>query len=429
MDDLKIKREQKIDLLDRYQALVSIAAKQELTQAQKSEERGLRTQIEELTSEISALESKENLSKRNAFNKIKTSTDSLTESEENIFDFQILKKTAINTKKPIQDFVLRNYDIPEDLQKANVYSVIAAMATGKPKDEITKRAMNHVTKGATSSVMLTEFLSSQLLDGGLSHSHLAKSGMSIFTMEEPTVRFVKIGTYPTFEWKTELATTTDKSAVFDDVQFDTKTLRGFVNVSGEQLQDAKNIDKSLRTVFSRSIGNSIDTAGLFGSGVGAEPQGIVHYSDVNNYALNDAIENYDPWIHAMKLIADENGDPESTIDTSIMSPSAWRDLNLLKESTTDAPLARPAVLANHRFLHTTKVPTNLGGAGNKTEIVMGGFSSLNLGVRLQTDIIITPVQADKYQYSFFVVFRGDFKPTREQDFAVISGVYAPDIIT
>ncbi|MEX2231255.1 MAG: phage major capsid protein, partial [Cyclobacteriaceae bacterium] len=399
-----------------------------LTPDEKKRERQIQGEIMVLDEEITVLKEQEEKRKQKAFGKMNQDQGLQEEDENKFFDFQIKKSVPVNKVKPIQDFVLRNYDVHEDLRKADVYAVMAALATGKPKDEITARAMGHVAKGATTSVMLTEFLSSQLLDGGLSHSHVVRSGANVFTMNEPTTRWVKITTYPTFEWKAESASTTDKTVVFSDVEFSAKTFRGFVTCSGEQLQDAHNINSALRTVFNRSVANSIDTACLFGSGTGAEPQGIVNYSNVNNYDANGLITSYDPFIYAMALVADDNGLPEEKLNTSIMTPNVWRQLQLMIDANYN-PLQRPPVLANHRFLHTTKPPDNLLAPGNRTTIVMGGFDSLNIGVRLQTQVVITPVQADTFEYSFFVAFRGDVKPTREESFAIITDVYAPDTIT
>jgi HK97 family phage major capsid protein len=342
------------------------------------------------------------------------------------FDFTIKKKAEIK-HGPIAEWYLRNFDVKEKIQRANVYNVMKALHPHSQKvtNAATIAALDEC-RSASGTALITEFLSAQLIDGGLSKSRLAQAGMQVQVMEEPTKRFAKVTAYPTFTWEAENATTTDKTVTFSSVDLESKTLRGFVTVSGELAQDGHNLDSALRAVFNKSIGNSVDTAGLYGAGTATEPEGIKYYTNVNTLNHNDSIENYDMFIKAAKLILDDNGELPTH---SIMNPSAWMHFNLLKEATTNAPLALPAALRNHTFLETSKLPENEGTPANRQTIFMGGFRSLNLGVRLQTQVMISPVVADKFQFQYFVAFRGDLKPYREEDFAIITNVSAPDVIT
>lgn len=346
------------------------------------------------------------------------------------FDFQIYKKAEVK-HGPITEWQLRNFDINEKMQRANVYQVLAAMhpmADAKTFSPATKYALDQVfeNRAATTTALVTEFLAAQLIDGGLSKSRLAEAGMQVQVLEEKTKRFAKITGYPTFEWVAEQAQTSDKTVTFSSVDFESKTLRGFVTISGEQAQDCHNLDMALRTVFQRSIGNSIDTAGLYGEGTATEPEGIKNYSNVNTYDLNDAISSYDPWVHAAKLILDDNGDIPTH---SIIGPNVWRDLNLLRGTNEQANVPPPWDMANHKFLVTSKIAEDEGTPANRQTIFLGGFRTVNLGVRLSTRVIISPVESDKFQWNYFVVTRGDIKPYREEDLAIITNVSSPDTLT
>lgn len=119
-----------------------------------------------------------------------------------------------------------------------------------------------------------------------------------------------------------------------------------------------------------------------------------------------------------KLILDENGEIP---DTAIMSPGLWLAMSTIQDSE-DRPIAPPWSLQSMRFLETSKIPNNLESEAYNSAIFLGGFRNLNLGVRLQTQIIVSPVVSDRFQYNYFVAFRGDIKPNREEDFAVVTAL-------
>jgi hypothetical protein len=54
---------------------------------------------------------------------------------------------------------------------------------------------------------------------------------------------------------------------------------------------------------------------------------------------------------------------------------------------------------------------------------MGGFNSLNLGVALEAEIILTPAEDETLSYNMLAVFGGDFQPNRVEDFAKITKVH------
>lgn len=338
--------------------------------------------------------------------------------------FTILKKSKPDTSlSPISDFALRNYDVHEDTRKANVYSVLSALATGKPNNRFTEAALGQVRSVSGGGSILNPFLSAQLWDGGIAKSHLAQLGMKTLLMESDSHKFAKITGYPNFEWAAAGAQTSDKTATIGSVSLDAKTFRGFVKVDGELLDSGLNTTSVLEQMFNTAAGNAIDTAGLIGSGVGAEPQGIKNYSNVNVYSMgtNGAqLSNYDPYLEATKLIYDDNA---PTPTGAIMAPRTWLTQSKFK-ATDNQPLQLPPALRDMTFRETSKIPVadTQGSSNLASSIYLGGFDKLFLGVLLNTTIIITPVAADTFTYNFFLVFRGDFKPEREENFGVIKGI-------
>jgi HK97 family phage major capsid protein len=324
---------------------------------------------------------------------------------------QIFKRAKKDTARPLTDWYLRNHDVSERMQKANVYSVLGALATNKTHDTATTHALDEI-RTTTGTGLLNEYLSTQLWSGGLSKSRLARAGMRTFPMESGTHKMAKVTTYPSFEWKAALASTTERTAVFDNVTFTAKTLRGYLNVGGELLQDGMNIDRALKRVMDQSAANAIDTAGLIGAG-GDAPTGISGYSALNTYSNGGAaLTSFDPLLEVTKLILDDDGDVPTA---AIMSPRHWKQFNALKEATTNAPLHRPFAMDDLAFYDTSKVQ-------GASAVFMGGFENLYMGIRFGIDVAVSPVIASTFSYDYFMCFRGDFKPEREQDFGAITGI-------
>lgn len=431
MNLLKHHREQRGRKEDELDAIIKKCETEKRTR--DSEERTrwetLKKEIDELTDEIRVLEEREKADMRSAKpiarrdedgNEIHSGIES--ESEKRYLDFQIKEKAVSKRHMPATDYVLKNFDVNERMQKVDVYSVIAGMMGKKyPEGSATNYAIETEKRSLTSSALLNPFLSAQLLDGGLSKSRVVEAGAKVFTMVEGTHKFARIATYPTLEWKAALASTTERTIAFDSVDFAAKTLRGWITVSGETLRDAMNIEQALKRVFSKALANGLDTSILTGAG-GDAPTGIENYANVNEVVWNDTLDDYDAWVAAQQAIYEQDG---GDINATIMSPDAWSQLARMKGTAEFQPVNPPFFLRNHRFMETSK----LSDPGQNTSIFTGVWDSLNIGVRLQAEIILTPVTASTYGYDMLAVFRGDVKPDREEDFAVITEVHPAPSLT
>jgi HK97 family phage major capsid protein len=419
-DLIKFLKEEMAEALYEFE---NLKAKNTLSPAENLRKNELAGIMTEIDAELAPLLEKENqqikkfkMNKSNNFrgsNPYEEGTHTRDEAQgaSPVFSFSIKKKKSTNTRHgPISRWVLENFDVPEAAQSARVEDVLAALCTGQPKNAATAAAMMTM-KSVTGTALLTEFLSAQLWETGISKSHLANSGMQSFLMDEPTVRFPKIVTYPDLEWKPENAQTTDRTVTIEGVQRTAKTLRGFCTVSGELMQDGHGIGGAIRRAFAVSVGNSVDEAGLAGTGDGDDqPLGIINYSNASEFSHGQAdIESFDPLLYTIKAILDNDGEVP---DTSIMSPKTWLAIQLLKTDSELNPLNPPPALVGHMYKETTKMPND--------KIVMGNFRSLHLGIRLNTQVIISPVLSDTFQHNILGVFRGEFFPEREQDFGVLS---------
>jgi len=422
---LKQLLEDRADKETELEKTVDIGKNRHYTDEEKDRIYRLERELEELNKTLAPLQAIEEKSKKLAVQKsMKTNGIEIDELEEKFLDFQIKKSVPVNRSMPATDYVLRNHDVEDWMQKVSVYSVIAGLAGKKFKaGSPTDNALEQVKRSLTSSALLNPYLSAQLLDGGLSKSRLVEAGMKTFAMVQGEHKFARIAAYPIMEWKAELDSTTERTITFDNVTFDAKTLRGWVQLGGETLQDAMNIESALRTVFSRALANGIDTAGLIGAGGAVEPLGIANYIGVPTVPWNSTLENYDPWVAAQKLVYEADG-PDLT--ATIMSPDAWSQIARLKGTAEFQPVQPPFFLQNHKFLQTSKIEAD---GSSETLAILGGFESLNLGVRLEAQITLTPVIAETFSYKMLAVFRGDFQPNRVEDFAVITDISEAPALT
>src|SRR3546814_16582368 len=68
-----------------------------------------------------------------------------------------------------------------------------------------------------------------------------------------------------------------------------------------------------------------------------------------------------------------------------MSPRTWGTLENLK-ATDNQPLMRPRALDRMVFRPTNRIPTDLGAGVNESLVIMGDFSDLVLGVRMEASV-------------------------------------------
>ena len=338
---------------------------------------------------------------------------------------QIMKRVPQDRSRPLTDFHLRNFDVDQRMQRANVYKVIRALATGKTNGDMATMHALEETRAVTGSATLNPFLAHQLWDGSLSKSRLFQAGVKVLPLANGEYKFPKINSYPVFEWKAAGASTSDKTTVFENVTFAANTLRGYCKITGELLLDGQNIESHMKHVIDKSIGNSIDSAGLTGAG-GDSPTGIRNYSAVNTVSMSSpngaAIGSYDKIIDVYKAILDDNADRPTA---AILSPRDWATIAKLKQATTNQPLGIPGALSDLRMFETGMVTTvgNYGSAsGTMSCMYFGGFEQLYLGVRNDVQIQISPVRSDTFEYDFFVAMRSDFQPMREEAFGVLEGI-------
>ena len=88
-------------------------------------------------------------------------------------------------------------------------------------------------------------------------------------------------------------------------------------------------------------------------------------------------------------------------------------------------LARPDLIANMKFLDTTKVPINevQGTSSNCSSIIMGSFNQLVIGIRSQLEMLVLHERYAEFgQIAFLVTMRADTAVYQPNAFCNITGV-------
>lgn len=305
----------------------------------------------------------------------------------------------------------------------NLGEIVNAMVTGRGMQQI----QNALSTGsvAAGGALVPEQLSAQIIDRLRARSTVIRAGARTVPMSTKTLAIAKITGDPTLSWAAEAASIGDTGPTFGAVTMTAKTLRAWVKFSRELLEDALNLDSTLRTVFANAMAVELDRAALVGSGTGQEPLGIGAAASaapiVSMGANGAALTNWDKVIDVLQTLQDANaGDPTAMI----MAPRTATTIAKLKD-TTNQPLAIPPALASIPRYATTSVPVNQtqGSAVNASSIIAGDFADLILGVRSELQIVRSDsafMQTNEIGLLF--VMRADVAWTRAESFAQLRGI-------
>jgi HK97 family phage major capsid protein len=177
-------------------------------------------------------------------------------------------------------------------------------------------------------------------------------------------------------------------------------------------------------VMGRALAHEVDRVGLIGTGLNNQPLGIVNTPNINTIA-GVGVPQHQDLVSGLQSLLESNVPLEMIQGNAIMSPRTWASLENL-QSADGQPIMRPRALENMAYRPTTSIPNNLGAADNESLIVMGDFSDLVLGVRMEASVEALRLQsfADNLLLEFVGWTRVDFMARRPQSFCVLEGITA-----
>jgi len=255
---------------------------------------------------------------------------------------------------------------------------------------------------------IPQYLHKELIDLARAKSVLSAAGARIVDLQAASNKILRVTADPTAQVKPELEAFDASNASFDLVEFSPWTIGTYVQISKELAEDGQNFAQILEQVMSAVVASKLDYLGLRGVGT-TEPTGIINTADINTVTVTDW--NYDVVLDSLSELQEDNCD---SANAYIVSPATNNTLVKLKDKN-DNYLAVPNDVKTLSKYVTTSM--------QDSDMVVGDFSNLYLGLRSGLSFEFSPVAYDsfqKYALAFRVVLRADWQVVRPSHFCLAS---------
>ena len=292
-----------------------------------------------------------------------------------------------------------------------------------PRTDLERRALAEGAV-ATGGAYLPTPLATEVIDAARVRNVAFQAGARTVPMTAKTLRMAKVISDPVPGWRPENALIPESEPVFGDVSMTAHTLAVRFTASRELLEDAPNMDATLRAVMAAAFARGLDAAVFFGTGENEQPLGIANTPGVQSVSLgtNGATPTgYAPFLDALLALETAN---EGKVTAIVQAPRTGRTFNGLVDSQGQ-PMNKPDVLANIPVLTTTGIPVNQtqGTANNASTSFMGDFSQVLVGIRTQLQITVLQERFAEFgQIGFVGWLRADVQVARPAALAKIVGI-------
>jgi HK97 family phage major capsid protein len=289
----------------------------------------------------------------------------------------------------------------------NFADLVRAVTIG-PRTAVEIKALEGASISA-GGAMVPSPLVPGLIDALRAQSVCVSLGATTVPMTSRTLDMARVVTDSTPAWRDESAAVADADITFDRVTFTARSMSFCVKASRELVEDAPNLDAELRALFARVGAAELDRVCFNGIGTSSpssyEPTGLLNLTDVNETDCSgspDGLADWDPVLDNLGLILNANAPFPGGF---AMDPLTFVKLARFKESTTNAPLAAPPVIAGLERRTTTALRAGSPSVGN---IVWGNWPWLMIGMRTAIDVRpLVERYADSGQIGFWVWMRAD----------------------
>lgn len=308
--------------------------------------------------------------------------------------------------------------------------IVRGLATGRWEGAEGERRTMSGADDVLGGYLLPAPVSSRVIDLARNKAVIFKAGAQTAPMESAELSLARVAGDPTAYWRHENVTVTKSDMSFERVTLRARTLAAIVPCSVELLEDAENAATVIENALAQALALELDRAALRGIGAAAEPMGIRNWPSVNISLLgaNGAVLNgYSNFIDAIELIWEQSGSPNAVI----YAPRTAADLGNKKDGN-GLPLSGPKIWEDLPIKVVSKqIPKNLtvGTANNCSEVYLGDFTRLVVGIRRELTIEVSRQAADSSNSAFTdmqvwlrAFLRADIALEMPEHFAVITGV-------
>ena len=302
----------------------------------------------------------------------------------------------------------------------------AAMLGDRCEDKAALKFAEEVKSlsGGTTGILLPTAFLGQWVDNLRNFMVLEASGMTTATMLNRTVTSSRVVSDPPVGWRAEGAALVAGDPTFELQNLVAKTLAVRVQSTAELAYDSPDFGSQLLQVMGQALAHEVDRVGLVGTGLNNQPRGIVNTPGIQSIAGIGSPTHQD-LVTGLRRLLEANVPLEMAERNAIMSPRTWATLASL-QATDGQPIMRPQALENMAYRPTNSIPNDEGAGDNESSIIMGDFSDLVMGVRMEASVEALRLQsfAESLRLEFVGWTRLDFMVRRPASFCVLNGVTA-----
>ena len=269
------------------------------------------------------------------------------------------------------------------------------------------------------AVLVPAQIASFVIDLLRARTVVSQLGARTVPMSSKSLPIPRVTADPTPEWLAEGATSTPSDGNLDSVDLEAKRLTSIVKFSDELDEDSdpELAGEVLANSLARSFAAELDRVALRGSGVGAEPRGVLNQAGVGTVPAVGAAD-YTTFTGFRTTLLGAN----SECTGFVTSP---RTLGAIEDTPASDGhfIAAPDSLANIPRMATSAVPVDLGAGTNESEIYAGSWAELIIGVRVNFELRrLSERYAEEGKVALRARLRADIALAHGASFVVGTGV-------
>lgn len=251
--------------------------------------------------------------------------------------------------------------------------------------------------GVSGGLLIGQEVSAQIVDLVRAKARVFQAGCLTMPMDHGQLTMARLDSDVTPGWRGENQAIASSDASFGAVQMSAKSLGVNCKISLELAQFAANANSAIMHSISEAMALAVDRAILLGSGVGAEPNGIINTQgiatrDVGGHLLSDAGHAWDDFGAALGTLRNANLDENSDHISLLVSPGIATAQDRLTD-TLGRSLVAPEYMGSIPRLVTSQIPVATG-TPNTSWALMGKFDSVVCGMAQNLTLEISREAAD-----------------------------------
>lgn len=306
-----------------------------------------------------------------------------------------------------------------------------------PREVASYRDLTVGTPTAGGNLVATDLLSSSFIDLLRNRMVTRMLGATILGGLQGDVAIPRQSGGATAYWVTEGNSPTESQQSFDQVEMSPNTVGAFTDISRKLLiQSSIDIENLVKRDLATALALELDRVAINGSGVGAEPTGILNTSGIGNVGTSPAAPTYADIISLWTETATDNADfgALSYLTTpavcgklmqTFTNTGTSAEIPVWKNGPGDGSMiGYPAVVSN-------QVPSNLGSSSNASTpdstlhaLLFGNWNDLLVGEWSGMDLTIDPyTHSTSGTLRIVILMDADIGIRHPESFAAMQEVY------